>query len=120
MGGGGNPVKKITKTVRKAVRQVKNEAKDVVKSTSKVVSKAAGQVKEEAKNVVEKVSDDVLNIDPPKPTGQSETPDDGAARTAEEETVGKDDKKKKRRKRTSKGKLKVPMVATQKTTGVKA
>lgn len=108
MGGGGNPLKKIEKEVKRPIKKVARETKRVV-----------DQVKEEAKNVVEKVSDDVLNIDPPAPTGQNEVAEDGASSAVDEVGTKDDDDKKKKRTRTKKGKLKVPTVPKQTSTGVK-
>lgn len=106
--GGGNPLKKIEKEFKRTVDKVSEET-----------SRVASQVKEEAKNVVAKVSDDVLNIEPPKPSGQSEVTEDGAAQVVDEVGTNDGDEKKKRKTRTKKGKLKVPTVPKQTSTGVK-
>jgi len=108
MGGGGNPLKKIEKETKRAVDKVSEET-----------SRVAGQVEDEAKSVVGTVADDVFDIDPAEPSGQSAVAEDGASQAVDEVGTNDGDDKKKRKTRTKKGKLKVPTVPKQTSTGVK-
>ena len=77
------------------------------------------KIEKEFKRTVNKVSDKVFNIEPSAPTGQSEVAEDGASQVVDEVGTNDGDEKKKRKTRTKKGKLKVPTVPKQTSTGVK-
>jgi hypothetical protein len=106
--GGGNPLKKIEKETKRAVKKV-----------SKETSRIASQIEDETKRAVGTVADKVFDIEPPKPVGQSEVAEDGASQVVDEVGTKDGDEKKKRKTRTKKGKLKVPTVPKQTSTGVK-